>query len=278
MGQRRAIVCGLALLACAAQACANDHSSRPNTQTGHPHGEDGGSSTTRDGAIPTIDAGGLSCGRQTQLATNQLIAAFDAADDSCLQASDCVGVTIGSVCTDSCYGGYLSKAGRAEVESAVSAVEHGVCAGFEDQGCQVIAAGCQAQFGTVVCLSAHCKLDQSGHASDAGTQTTDASTLTCEARTNAASAQLQQAIDHADKTCSTNADCVTAPSSTDCFAGCSTQAISKTGEAQVQEAVTTINAGVCAGFDAGGCMLIVPPCVPPPMPLCVQGQCSPVVL
>jgi hypothetical protein len=217
--------------------------------------------------------GTLSCDQQNQLAAEQLHAVVDSADDTCTQASDCIAAGIGSVCTDGCGGGFVSKAGLAELEDAVSAVEHGLCADFRKQGCSYTAVGCVPP-PEPMCLNGHCRLHtEPSDAGDASSDVTDAGASTCSGRSQTAMMQLQQAIADADKTCTSDDDCVHAPSSTDCFEDCDLGIVSLDGRTQVQTAIDAINAGVCARYSAR-CTFAIPMCAQPPKALCNQGQCG----
>jgi hypothetical protein len=113
-------------------------------------------------------------------------------------------------------------------------------------------------------------------ASDTGNGTSDAGAdgglSTCDGRANEAMAELRQAVDDADKNCSVDTDCTLAPYATDCFAGCAGLTVSSMGQMQVQAAVDTINAGVCADF-SNGCELKGLFCPVSPTPLCSQRRC-----
>jgi hypothetical protein len=64
-----------------------------------------------------------------------------------------------------------------------------------------------------------------------------------------------------------------ASNSADCFASCG-DILSTEGAATLAGAIDELNSGLCAGFEAGGCPLIVPPCVPTGTPLCIAGSCA----
>jgi hypothetical protein len=228
---------------------------------------------TQGGAVAVDGSdGSLSCEEQTNTAYKQLNAALDAADDTCTDASDCVRVGLGSVCTDGCVGGFVSDAGMSAFGAALSAVEHGLCAGFRKQGCHYDVSGCPIQPGPVMCLKGHCALDETGGGIDAGSDAGGADPASCVERSDMAHLQLDRAIADADRNCSADDDCTVAPSKTDCFENCSFDVVSTKGETEVQDDITAINAGLCAGY-ADGCGFTEPSCKPPPTPACKQGQC-----
>jgi hypothetical protein len=208
----------------------------------------------------------LSCERETQIATDQLLAQLDAADDACSRDSDCVGVSIGSVCTDGCSGGYVSKAGKAEFERAVSAVEHGICADFAERGCHYIPSGCPLQGGAIACVHGHCTLDDS-------TTTSNAGALSCDERVSRARDEWLRALPLADRECNVDSDCVDAPAPS-CISECGARAILAADQKRLQEAVLAIDSDVCGDFESacGGGGGACRPAVP--APICWNHGCE----
>jgi hypothetical protein len=223
--------------------------------------------TQGSAAVPDGDGGMLSCEQQTRLAGEQLSAALDAADDTCAQASDCRRLSTGTLCTDSCSSGLVSKAGMNEVEAVMSAVNHGLCAGFKDQGCKVVASGCVPQPGAVACMEGHCAYDTTA----AGIDAAAARTALCTDLYGEATTRLKQAAADADKRCSADDDCTLVWWSTCGNTSCGTQPASKTGESQFQ----TSTADVCVEYTENDCPSGGgPSCGAPDSPVCRGGTCK----
>jgi hypothetical protein len=52
------------------------------------------------------------------------------------------------------------------------------------------------------------------------------------------------------------------------------RAVAASGVPEVEAALASADADGCEPFIAGGCKLIVPPCVPPTPPVCRAGSCE----
>jgi hypothetical protein len=84
---------------------------------------------------------------------------------------------------------------------------------------------------------------------------------------------IANAVANADLSCARDNDCEIVSNSTDCHASCGVLA-GPMGQAQIAAAIADENAGRCAGFDAMGCVALIPPCVPPPPHIrCAAGRC-----
>lgn len=103
-----------------------------------------------------------------------------------------------------------------------------------------------------------------------------------EARTPNVTECAQQATPARDKvnaaveahrTCSVDDDCMTIEVRSSCFDACTTS-IAKSGQAAVEQAMSSAGQDECQAFAAAGCKVIVPPCAPPSPPVCREGKCS----
>lgn len=94
----------------------------------------------------------------------------------------------------------------------------------------------------------------------------------CSQRAQQASTAVQAAADKADLTCTANADCEVISNSTDCFASCGVL-VSARGKGDVQAAIDALDKGMCKSFEADGCEVVIPPCVPPDEFSCSAGRC-----
>lgn len=95
----------------------------------------------------------------------------------------------------------------------------------------------------------------------------------CGDSSNASSMALQAAIDEADQRCTADADCDTAYLNTDCFHGCGV-AVSVTAKQALDAASSEQNRTTCQGFEARGCVAVIPPCVAPGVAACIGGECT----
>lgn len=77
----------------------------------------------------------------------------------------------------------------------------------------------------------------------------------------------------AHRTCSVDADCMTIEVRTTCFDACTTS-IAKSGQAAVEQAMSSASQDECQAFAAAGCKMIIPPCAPPSPPVCREGKCT----
>jgi hypothetical protein len=210
-----------------------------------------GASRTYDAGAPPADAGALSCEAREQAAAALLEGAVADADVACNEDADCTRVSTNAVCHDRCQEVVVSRAGKAQIDSALDEVDHGVCGDYASDGCVFIAPPCiPPQPGTPACVNARCEL-----APD------DGGALSCDERLSQAGARLAQAVADADRQCTSSSDCALAREITDCAGGCTADPVSRTGEQQVAAAIDAINAGVCANFEGSGCTRAgQPPC------------------
>ncbi|MBX3233264.1 MAG: hypothetical protein KIT84_20945 [Labilithrix sp.] len=75
------------------------------------------------------------------------------------------------------------------------------------------------------------------------------------------------------KACNGDADCTTVAINADCVDQC-TGAMNKTGATELEMIKKTVNDSNCQEYKKQGCTLIVPPCVPPTEPKCVDKVCQ----
>jgi hypothetical protein len=109
------------------------------------------------------------------------------------------------------------------------------------------------------------------NSSDAG-QLGDANNLSCDDLAQSARTEVLAAIS-ANAACTVDADCVGTFFGANCFDSCES-AVNASGTAAVDAARATVNAAQCATFEAHGCTLIPPPCVPPTPPRCIANVCQ----
>lgn len=105
------------------------------------------------------DGGGLTCEQQTSLGSAILQSALDAADQSCTTSADCMQYWRSASCISSCFGGYYSEAGLQSIQDAVASIDDGVCASFEDDGCQTFAPPCVGPL-PAACVDGQCVEDE----------------------------------------------------------------------------------------------------------------------
>ena len=166
------------------------------------------------------------------------------------------------VCTKLCDGadgcGALSGA-TCETASCDTPTEN-VC----DVMCAA-AGDCAALGAGYDCMEGRCRRENNGSG--------DAAPLTCEQRAQQASQRVQDVALAADRSCATDSDCVLAPNDSDCFASCGA-ILSTEGAATLASAIDELNSGLCAGFEADRCQVIIPPCAFPGDPVCIAGECT----
>jgi hypothetical protein len=97
--------------------------------------------------------------------------------------------------------------------------------------------------------------------------------LTCDERTQAATAQVDSVVHQLDLSCASADDCKWAYNGTDCSDGCGTTIASFQG-VRLTEALDEINASVCGSYVEDGCPSVRNPCPSPPTLDCVDGQCT----
>jgi hypothetical protein len=230
---------------------------------------------TKGGAVEGDGkSGALSCEQQTQLSKVQTHAAIMAADATCTRDDDCVDVETTTVCWSTCSWEAVSPAGKTLIESVVASINGGLCSGYRDASCETGLRFCPNDPlpHVMSCVQGHC-MREGGTGDDGADDAGSGGALSCADRGNMAHAQLSRATADADRSCSGDGDCKVAPSDTDCFGSCTFEVVSTKGEMQVQDAITAINTGLCAGYADDGCGFSEPSCKPPPTPVCKQGQC-----
>jgi hypothetical protein len=106
--------------------------------------------------------------------------------------------------------------------------------------------------------------------------TGDGGQLSSQQRDQLASQVIINAVDTADQSCQTAADCQKIVTSNMCRDTCEGFYTGKNAIAPIQAAVQAVDKTFCAGFDAHGCSRTIPPCVPPATgPVaCVDGVCT----
>ena len=101
-------------------------------------------------------------------------------------------------------------------------------------------------------------------------------TLSCAQRSQLASQAIGSAATNADASCRTAADCAAVPLRTSCTDSCGDAIVSSGSVAELEDAVSAVNDGLCSGFAADGCSVQATPC---PSPIgdtiaCVDGRCT----
>ena len=132
-------------------------------------GANDGIGSGRSGSIGdgSADASMLSCEDRAQRASRAVQDAFEAADLSCSQASDCEIVSNDTDCHAAC-GALVSSVGKSAVQAVIAAQNAGICAGYETDGCQRLIPPCIPP-AAIGCVAGRCAwLD--GVQADAGSQ------------------------------------------------------------------------------------------------------------
>jgi hypothetical protein len=216
---------------------------------------------------PLRDAGGAS--RSCQVQETDITAALDhaveIADKACAVDSDCVSLLSATLtschlyCTDS----VASAKGAADVRAAVAAIESGACPAFNADGCMPAEGPCPPTLTQATCSQGSCTV---------GT----GRVLSCSAQQNQADQQLKLAVDNADTTCTSAADCVSVSTATSCHVSCPAQrGIARTALASFTAALKQIDDGACAVFRNQGCATVSDACSDPSGdPTCVAGRCT----
>jgi hypothetical protein len=121
------------------------------------------------------DGGGLTCEQQTRLGSDILDSALAMADRTCETAADCMPFWRNASCISSCLGGYFSEEGMQSIADTVEAIDEGVCASFEDDGCMTIAPPCVPPL-AAACIGGQCVEDDGSN--NVGCETCFSKTLT----------------------------------------------------------------------------------------------------
>ncbi|HVW25141.1 MAG TPA: hypothetical protein VHC69_07195 [Polyangiaceae bacterium] len=218
--------------------------------------------TTRDSGVP------LTCDDLTRSATNALSPLRDAADESCNVDADCVEFP-GVSCTNACATVTISKTGLAAIQPQIDAVESGVCAEFQHQGCTVLEPPCVFP-GVPGCVQGQCQHVLPGAPRDAGASS-------CDARLQQIGQRLTTALQGLDRSCQVDADCTRIGPEDRCYSGCPTWLVSKSAAAAFAVTRAMVDADVCDPFLADGCtppaFFGCPEILAAP-PACNQGICG----
>lgn len=215
----------------------------------------------RGGAeISGEDDGSLACDQYSGLGRAVLEASAAAADRRCSSADDCKQVFVQAHCVPGCTPVYASNAGASQVMATAEAINAGLCASSKADGCPNQPVQCAAP-APVGCVAGECVAQ--------GEQSCDQ--LRAEAGT-----AYSQAIQAAVVGCERDDDCVEVAAGVSCLGGCGwAPAVHQSQQTVFERTVADINAGVCAGFHAGGCRVPTVSCGPglPGPPVCEAGQC-----
>jgi hypothetical protein len=112
----------------------------------------------RGAAAAAQDEQGLTCDQRSQLARTQLNAVAEAVDLSCMNDLDCTNADSASSCADSCDAYVVSLTGESQLAGAREAVQAGLCAEYEADGCQRLALPCAPpQLGVPRCFAGSCR-------------------------------------------------------------------------------------------------------------------------
>ena len=160
-------------------------------------------------------------------------------DRSCKQASDCVSVTAGEVCTGqcSCGGSFINAGALGRYQQAVAGIEPGTCF------CGVGPAP--------ECVDGTCTAGNAIGADDAGTTSSPDAT-----------ACVSIDVSTYPHSCSDDSDCVDVTPGVICTGGCACggAAINMAGLAEYDQAIQSVQTAAC-------------PCAAGGTPRCVQNAC-----
>jgi hypothetical protein len=95
--------------------------------------------------------------------------------------------------------------------------------------------------------------------------------LSCEERKQQASSLIESVANNLPD-CETADDCVPFELSSACQPGCAS-AIPKSIQSDLEQTLDQLNTELCFNFDAECGPVIVPPCIPPGAPACIDHQC-----
>ena len=219
----------------------------------------------RGGAMVSSEAdGGLSCGQRAELAARQLAQAAASADTHCEADADCMAVRGDAICIQPCDFAVVSQAGAVEIEAAGETIDKGLCSNYTSDLCAHPTPVCPDAAPPVTCKSGTCvQLGSTG------------GPLSCQDLDSTASQQLMAAEEAADRSCTSDADCVQVSPSLSCHDTCGyAQPASQAGKSAIESVVAAIEANVCAEF-AKACSFVALPCVPdaPRTSACSGGEC-----
>lgn len=98
--------------------------------------------------------------------------------------------------------------------------------------------------------------------------------LSCAEQADRATLAVDQAIAASDLSCTSDQDCVLAPSAGPCADTCGV-VISAAASAGLQAALDAVNNTICAKFGSDGCIAPGVPCLTAVIPSCANGLCLP---
>lgn len=203
------------------------------------------------------DGGDNICKRTPDEATGQFLTLLANADHSCALDSDCSagpGVSCGSPCGFP----YVSKAGFASIGTEIQKIEKELCDPYFAAGCQTpLYFGCN--LGDPICVKGTC--ENSGGILGSGTNP-DGGTITCDERKTELGQRVQAHVDRADRACSGDADCTFIYLDFRCYHACDSGPLSNAGAAALTSELDALGTEFCPAFEAAGCRMDVPPCVP----------------
>jgi len=210
----------------------------------------------------------LSCDQRNTLAGDLLHRAADGADRACSSDADCAAVLPQASCYTQCEYAYVSAAGRSEIEQAERDVAAGLCANYTKDGCSVAVLDCATPTAPL-CLMGRC---------GSFSRTPPDVPPSCNQLELVAGRRHSEALDAADKSCTSDADCEVASSLVTCRDDCAFESpVASRGRAAFDAAIADINAEECASFAAMGCMAPAPARECPDsgwLVVCVQSQCT----
>jgi hypothetical protein len=199
-----------------------------------------------EGQIGAPDGGNADTGTGTQCVNVDLTTY----DQSCNEASDCVGITAGQVCPGSCGcgGAVINVDGQARYDAATAGLFTGDCP-------------CPAD-GTPSCVDHVCTLCEPGPGGTCGVTTADAGPPPPDA---SGDGNVCVDVDPAtyDTSCQQSSDCIDITAGTLCSDGClcGGTAINIDGQARYEQTISSLPQGEECGCPFFG------------SPTCVSGQC-----
>ncbi len=97
--------------------------------------------------------------------------------------------------------------------------------------------------------------------------------LSCSQREDLAERQLRAVVEAAHRVCTTDNDCLTVEVSSTCTRSCTTVAVSRMGETDVNDTRDAVEGGLCSAFSEQ-CSAVSVPCEGLGAASCVNGRCQ----
>jgi hypothetical protein len=212
--------------------------------------------------------GTLSCEQRNTLAGELLMQAAESADRSCMVDADCAPVVARASCyAPGCWYAYVSQLGQSQIERVGRDIDSNLCAEYAADDCSHPLPKCM-QPAAAVCLMGEC-----GSSAPAQPEEPPPS---CNSLALKAGARFDTAFHAANRSCMVDSDCVRAPVRLSCREDCAlTEGFSQAGAAEIEAAVSEIEAAECSEFKALGCSARAPICDSSALQIaCVENVCT----